>query len=205
MKVASIFGKKNERKTAESFIKQAKNTELTQLNENFQTQNPKSSIPKIDQISSSFIDSQNLNEDEEKKKAKYIFAAINKAEERKFIQEEVKQKRFQRELEKWEKEHGKMLKFSTFNDGDNQIPSNIENDMEINDDLNEENKENKEQLKQKNHKSIIPSEEEFEAMRERYLERLKTTGILQFPSGKKAQVELLYYPEICGIPIITET
>ena len=204
MKVASIFGKKNERKTAESFIKQAKDFEASKINQNNTQPQTKSLIPNFEQNSSSLLDQQEIDENLQNQKAKYIFAAINKAEERKYIQEEVKQKRFEREIEKWEKEHGKILKFSTFGDESDIINSENVNSTEIKSEINIDNDKSNDLNDQPKVKSLIPSEEDFEAMRERYMERLKTTGILQFPSGKKAQVELLYYPEICGVPVITE-
>ena len=185
MKVASLFGKKASRKEAESFIKPTKDvkidisigSEIAPQEEIF----PKAKIAK-----------------KEGEKPKYIFAAISKAEERKYIQEEVKNKRLERKFAEWEKEHGPLLKFDTLNGTETETTDENENEQN-------ENIENGGETDEKGEKkSNIPTDDEFEEMKERYMKRLEETTILQFPTGKKAQIELLYYPEICGIPIIAE-
>ena len=189
MKVASLFGKRSERKNAESFIQQSK-----------QTSQISSSESKISQMNSSYKISQvetnsSIPNNDKQSKSRYIFAAINKAEERKYIQDQVKNKRHEREIQKWEKEHEELLKFSN----DSKVKMSLEDD---------ENPQQptlstkEEEIKGK--QIIMPSEEEFELMRQRYFKRLEATGILQFPKSKKAQIELLHYPEICGVPVITE-
>ena len=203
MKIASIFGKKNNRKNAESFIENTRSSSETLKSyasptEKTQTQKNSSEIF-VSSTESPFIPSS--IQEQKHEKAQYIFNAINKAEERKYIQEEVKNKRLERELQQWEKEHDKALRFSTFGD-------NIDKSKNI---ITEEENDSKEleQFTDQQDKEIektpclIPSEEEFEAMKERYMKRMEATGILQFTKDKKGQIELLYYPEICGIPVIT--
>ena len=192
---ASLFGKKVERKSAQSFIQTSNkkpfdSMDMAKIDMDFQEKEEK--ITK-----SESLNNQNTN----KEKSKYILSAIKKADERKILQGEVRKRRYERELAKWEIEHQSALKFSTFDINENSDKVNgdiIDNQTDTNDII----KEQENVVEQK--KSLIPTEKELEEMLKRYLKRMEDIDILHFSKDKKAQIELLYYPEICGIPVLTE-
>lgn len=179
-KVASLFGgKKVERKKVADVVKG--NREVFNLSEN----QGKSEGDLFDNLEKS-RPNQKLEG-----RQNFILQAMDKAAERKIIQETLKEKRLERQLAEYEKENGGALRFDTLTDS---VQGNLEEET-----ATTENIENEEQ---KSETSIWPTDEEFEQMRLRYLQRLQTNDLLKFPSGKKAQTELLYYPEICGIPVL---
>ncbi|EAY22185.1 hypothetical protein TVAG_093590 [Trichomonas vaginalis G3] len=178
-KVASLFGgKRAERKKIEDFNKPV--TEVINLDDK--------------QENSKELIFSNVHKETKppENKPKYIFQAIDKAAERKYIQNCLKDKRLEREIADWEAKNGPALKFDTIQ-GNSNIP-------EENGEILEEGKEETKTETAENSK--WPSEAEFDEMRERYMKRLQEDEILKFHGGKKAQTELLYYPEICGIPVI---
>ena len=109
---------------------------------------------------------------DEKEKPKYIFAALEKADERKAFAESLRNLRNEREFEKLEKEQGNFLRFYTIgNDADN--PSEIEIQR-----ISEE-------LDSKIIHEDQVQEIDFDGMKERYMERLNEKEILKLSISQK--------------------
>ncbi|KAH0794793.1 hypothetical protein GPJ56_001340 [Histomonas meleagridis] len=159
-KVAAIFGGSSKRAPPSSALK--RNTEMEVKVELEENENRE-----FEKLLSSNITV------EEKEKPKYIFAALEKADERRAVADTLRNLRNERELEKLEKEQGNFLRFYTNgNEADNPTESEIQNIST-------------EQLDSK-----IMSEEQiqaidFDAMKERYLERLNEKDILKLIISQK--------------------
>lgn len=169
---SSLFAKPQKKRTIESFNKTTQSIDVDEikdisLREDSKTELKKASAPQ------------------------YIYKALEKAEERRKIEEDLKNMRMEREIKKWEEQNGELLKFDTITG-----ESNIENINEYSHNVEMPISTKKE--------CYIPTEEEFEQMKQRYLERLDQTDILQLKINRAKKLEILHFPEICGFKVITK-
>lgn len=121
-----------------------------------------------------------LSEQREKadpSKPKFIYAAAEKAKERRALDDALKARRYEREIQKLEREHGPLLRFDSAN------PDIGTADLRENDVV----KQSKSGEEGRDEKSL---QSQFEEMKERYLKRLQKTDILRLDVTSE-QMELI--------------
>lgn len=118
----------------------------------------------------------------EEEKPKFIYTAIEKAQKRKIIQEDIKQMRFEREIKQMEEKNGEYLHFSTIDSNTNDPSINV--DIIIPQTVDSANISNEPKEEEKNQTNSI-SDQEFEQMKTKYQERLNSMSILQLQCSSK--------------------
>ena len=183
-KVASIFGGKvNRAKTAEA-VYSAKKDEVIDLD----------SIEKSDDNYQQLLSAKIKVEDP--KKPKYIFAALEKADERRAFADEMKNLNLEREIKKLEEKDGPYIRFYT--DGTQDPKEITEEEFKMVE--NEEQKENQnEELDQQKLLQKKIEEVDIEGMRQRYMERLNEKDILKLQIKPKRMKLILHYHEIAKL------
>lgn len=120
---------------------------------------------------------------EDKKKPKYIFAALEKADERKAFADEMKNLSLEREIKKLEEENGPYIRFYTNRD---------EEPVEVPDEEILFN----EKLETGEIEIIQPKQIDFEGMKQRYMKRLEENDILKLKANAKKIKLILNYGQI---------
>lgn len=166
-KVASIFGGGSRAKKLEIKKVSETNEEMINLDSEL-TQSEK----QYEEILSSRI------KIEDKKKPKYIFAALEKADERKAFADEMKNLNLEREIKKLEEKNGPFIRF--FTDRDEEPVEVPEEEILYN-----------EKLETGEIEKIEPEQIDFEGMKRRYMERLETRDILKLKASSK-KLKIIY-------------
>ncbi|OHT08665.1 hypothetical protein TRFO_22751 [Tritrichomonas foetus] len=120
---------------------------------------------------------------EDPKKPKYIFAALEKADERKAMADEMKNLSLEREIKKLEEKNGPFIRYYT--DGQHEPTEVPKEEAEILEKIQAGEIEKKE-----------PEQIDFEGMRQRYMERLENKDILKLKLNQKRMNLILHYAEI---------
>jgi len=126
-----------------------------------------------------------LFKEKNKKSTSIVLSALEKAEERQNLAEELKNKKYERELNEWEKKNGPLIRFSTYGEKVSPSIGNIETKDTAT--INEPNI---------NKNSVFPTEEEIALMRERYLKRYESIDILKLNVNSKTLIKMQYWHEI---------
>lgn len=123
---------------------------------------------------------------EDKKKPKYIFAALEKADERKAFADEMKNLSLEREIKKLEEKNGPFIRFYTDRDED---PAEVPDEEIL---FNEK-------IETGEIEKVEPQQIDFEGMKKRYLERLEENDILKLKASSKKLKMILNYGQIANL------
>ena len=116
----------------------------------------------------------------QEKRAKYVYAAAEKAGERRSLMETLKAKRLEREISRLEATQGPVLKFNTV--APSQNPVEKEEEIEI---LRNEKIHDKE-----------AADLDLEAMRKRYFERAEKKDILKLAASPEQMYMIVHWAEL---------
>lgn len=170
-KVASIFGAGQSRAKKPEIVQTTQKAESIQLDldlDSLVDDNPPSAKPDP---------SINIQ------KPKYIFKALEKADERKALADEMKNLNIERELKKLEEQNGPYLHFST--------TRSTESIDQI------EDQESATEIKETNDIEIIqPEPVDFEGIKQRYMQRLELNDILKLNISEKKMNFILKFGEL---------
>ena len=118
---------------------------------------------------------------DQEKKAKYVYAAAEKASERRSLMETLKAKRLEREISRLEATQGPVLKFNTA--APTQHPVEKEEGIEIfRAEMNQEVK--------------AAADVDFEGMRKRYFERAEKKDILKLAASPEQIYMIVHWAEL---------
>lgn len=123
---------------------------------------------------------------QDKKKPKYIFAALEKADERKAFADEMKNLNIEREIKKLEEQNGPFIRFFTDRDAE---PVEVPDEEVL---FNEK-------LETGEIEKIKPKEIDFEGMKERYMKRLEESDILKLKANSHKINLILNYGKIATL------
>lgn len=155
-KVASIFGGGTSRPAKPAIARPVVNIELSK---------EKSEFEKI-------LSEQRAKADTSK--PRFIYAAAEKAKERRALDEALKAKRYEREIERLEREHGPLIRFDSMNPEGGELEFTESSSFPVS-----ERKEDK-----------IEKISGLNEMRERYLQRVEVTDILKLDVSEE-QMKLI--------------